>query len=99
LFFISNRWVNSQAGRGGFEAARRYPCYGAWRPCGRRDIWVTVWGRKGDIVGAREKLDELIALRYNGPVQATAIAAVYTGLGEYDRAVEWLEQAAQEPSA
>jgi TolB-like protein/Tfp pilus assembly protein PilF/predicted Ser/Thr protein kinase len=54
-------------------------------------------GRKGDIAGARQTLDELMALRQNGPVQAAAIAAVHIGLGEYDRAVEWLEQGAQEP--
>jgi TolB-like protein/tRNA A-37 threonylcarbamoyl transferase component Bud32/Flp pilus assembly protein TadD len=54
-------------------------------------------GRKGDIAGARQVLTELLALRQNGFVQATAIAAVHLGLGEHDRAVEWLEQAAQEP--
>jgi TolB-like protein/Flp pilus assembly protein TadD/predicted Ser/Thr protein kinase len=54
-------------------------------------------GRKGDVAGARQTLDELMALRQDGPVQAAAIAAVHIGLGEYDRAVEWLEQGAQEP--
>jgi tetratricopeptide (TPR) repeat protein len=54
-------------------------------------------GRMGDDAGARLVLDELLALRQNGVVQATAIAAVYTGLGEADQAVEWLEQAAQQP--
>jgi tetratricopeptide (TPR) repeat protein len=56
-------------------------------------------GRKGDLAGARQSLDELIAMRQDAYTQPTAIAAVYTGLGEYDRAVEWLEQAAQEPGS
>jgi hypothetical protein len=51
----------------------------------------------GDNAGARKTLDELLALRQSGFVAATAIAAVHTGLREYDRAVEWLEQAAQQP--
>ena len=54
-------------------------------------------GRKGDMAGAREVLGELLALRQHGFVQPAAIAAVHVGLGESDRAVEWLEQAAQEP--
>jgi hypothetical protein len=53
--------------------------------------------RKGDSEGARRVLAELLALRQERFVQATAIAAVYTGLGEVARAVEWLEQAAQVP--
>jgi tetratricopeptide (TPR) repeat protein len=56
-------------------------------------------GRKGDVAGARQILDELLALRQDAYAQTTAIAAVYTGLGELDRAVEWLEQAAQEPGS
>jgi serine/threonine-protein kinase len=54
-------------------------------------------GRMGDFAGARKVLDELHELRQHGFVAATAIAAVYVGLGENDRAVEWLEQAAQQP--
>jgi tetratricopeptide (TPR) repeat protein len=56
-------------------------------------------GRNGDVVGARQILDELLALRQDAYAQPTAIAAVYTGLGELDRAVEWLEQGAQEPGS
>ncbi len=54
-------------------------------------------GRKGDIAGARQVLDELVALSQTSFVQAQAIAAVYLGLGEKDQAMEWLEQAAEKP--
>src|SRR5262249_31483289 len=53
-------------------------------------------GRMGDLAGARKVLEELLALRQNGFVAPTAIAAVYAGLGEDDQAVEWLEKAAQQ---
>jgi TolB-like protein/Tfp pilus assembly protein PilF len=54
-------------------------------------------GRMGDIAGARKTLDELLALRQNGFASPVAIAAVYTGLGENDEAMKWLDQAAREP--
>ncbi|HEX2460381.1 MAG TPA: protein kinase [Vicinamibacterales bacterium] len=55
--------------------------------------------RKGDAVGARQTLEELLTLRKNGYAAAVAIAAIYVGLGEDDLAVEWLETAAQSPGA
>ena len=56
-------------------------------------------GRSGDRVGAQQVLDELLALRQTTFVAPVALAAVHAGLGEHDRAVEWLEQAAREPGA
>jgi eukaryotic-like serine/threonine-protein kinase len=53
--------------------------------------------RKGDTEGAQQILTELLALRQERFVQSVAIAAVYTGLGDVVRAVEWLEQASQVP--
>jgi tetratricopeptide (TPR) repeat protein len=54
-------------------------------------------GRMGDVAGARKVLEELLALRQNGFVAPSAMAAVYMGLGEHDQAVEWLEKGAQQP--
>jgi len=47
---------------------------------------------------AREVLDRLLERSKKGYVSAYEIAAVYTGLGEKDRALEWLEKAYEERS-
>jgi hypothetical protein len=51
------------------------------------------WGRQAD---ARRVLADLEALRERSYAQATALAVVHTGLGEKDRAIEWLERAFEE---
>ncbi len=55
--------------------------------------------KQGDVAGARQVLDELLALRESGFAQTVAIAAVHAGLGEDDRAIEWLERAANVPGS
>jgi tetratricopeptide (TPR) repeat protein len=55
--------------------------------------------RKGDATGARQVLDELLALRATTYVADVAIAAVYAGLGDDDGVIEWLDRAAQQPGA
>jgi tetratricopeptide (TPR) repeat protein len=55
--------------------------------------------RQGDIKAARQVLDELLTLRRTAYAAAVAIAAVSVGLGEDDRAIEWLNKAAEEPGA
>ncbi len=51
------------------------------------------WGRLEE---ARRVLVDLGKLRQEVYVQATAVAAVHAGLGENDRALEWLERAFEE---
>ena len=53
--------------------------------------------RQGDVGGARQLLDELLTLQRTAHVQRVAIAAIYAGLSDHDRALEWLEEAAQLP--
>lgn len=51
------------------------------------------WGREEE---ARRVLADLETLRERSYAQATALAAVYAGLGENGRAIEWLERAFDE---
>ena len=53
--------------------------------------------RQGDVGEALQLLDELLALRRTVHVQRVAIAAIYAGLNDDDRALQWLEEAAQLP--
>jgi tetratricopeptide (TPR) repeat protein len=53
-------------------------------------------GRCGRQEEARRILADLETLRERSYAQATALAAVHTGLGEKDRALEWLERAFEE---
>jgi len=50
-------------------------------------------GRAGETKRARELLRELLEEREGGYFPALFIAMVYVGLGELDRALEWLEKA------
>ncbi len=50
----------------------------------------------GDIGEAREGLRELIESRARRYVRSTWIASIYTILGDYEKAFEWLEQAYEE---
>lgn len=52
-------------------------------PIGRTDA---VWGKRGE---AQKILDELLKRRDATPY---SIAGIYVGLGEKDRAFEWLEK-------
>jgi len=49
---------------------------------------------------ARDLLSELLDIRQMSrePLVATAIAGIYSNLGEIDKALEWLERAYQEHS-
>ena len=53
--------------------------------------------RHGDVSGAHQVLDELLTLHRTAHVQRVAVAAIYAGLGDDDRALEWLADAAQLP--
>jgi tetratricopeptide (TPR) repeat protein len=55
--------------------------------------------RQGDETGAREVLDALLTQQRTAYVQLVAVAAIYSGLGDDERALEWLEKAAQQPGA
>ena len=52
----------------------------------------------GDHSGATAILDSLLSLRHGGYAQPTAVAAVYNGLGDDERALDWLDVAYQERS-
>ena len=56
------------------------------------------YGRTGREMEARRVLREMEALRISAYAEAAAIAAVHAGLGEFDKAFEWLEIARQEHS-
>ncbi len=51
------------------------------------------WGRREE---ARKVLADLEILRGRSYAQATALAAIYAGLGERSEALEWLERAFEE---
>jgi TolB-like protein/Flp pilus assembly protein TadD len=53
-------------------------------------------GAAGHTTDARAVLDELLALSARRYVSAGSIADVYLGLGELDKALEWLSQAVDE---
>ena len=55
--------------------------------------------RHGDVIGARQILDELFAQHQTGYVQIVAMAAIFAGLDDDDHALEWLEKAAEQPGA
>jgi hypothetical protein len=55
--------------------------------------------RHGDTTGARQVLDELLTRRETAFTQTVAIAAIHAGLGENDRAIECLENAAEVPGS
>ena len=55
--------------------------------------------RQGDVRGAHQQLDELLTLRRTAHVQMVAIAAIYAGLNDDNRALEWLDQASRQPGA
>ena len=57
------------------------------------------YARCGRPEEARRVLADLETLRQRSYAQATALAAVHAGLGEKDRALEWLEQAFEEHCA
>jgi serine/threonine-protein kinase len=52
-----------------------------------------VWGLAGDVAKAREVLRQLEELSHHRYVSPYHLAYVYTGLGERDRAIDFLEQA------
>ncbi len=51
------------------------------------------YGRAGDVVQARELLDELLRRSSERYVDPTFIAVVYAGLGDREKTFEWLEKA------
>ena len=55
-------------------------------------------GRNGEITEARSLLAGLLAESRSGYISAYDIALVYTGIGEHDRAFEWLGKAIAERS-
>ena len=55
--------------------------------------------RQGDVRAAHQQLDELLTLRRTAHVQMVAIAAIYAGLNDDNRALEWLDQASRQPGA
>lgn len=63
-------------------------------------IWLGQLGEAyalaGDMKRARETLRELEARARNGYVSPYHFAYVYTGLGEFDQAMDWLERAVAE---
>jgi len=65
---------------------------GFWGP-GLLGYCYARWGRQEE---ARRVLADLETLRARSYAQATALAAVHAGLGEQDRALEWLERAFEE---
>ena len=65
---------------------------GFWGP-GLLGYCYARWGRQEE---ARKVLSDLETLRERSYAQATALASVHAGLGEKDRALEWLEQAFEE---
>lgn len=54
------------------------------------------YARAGRAQDARSMLDELLTLREERPVAAIDIVAVYVGLDDGNRAIEWLERAYEE---
>ena len=54
------------------------------------------YARSGRLQEARTLLADLETLRERSYAQAIALAAVHTGLGEKERALEWLERAFEE---
>jgi len=54
------------------------------------------YAKSGDRVAARKMLDQILAQRSKGYFPGFRIALVYVGLGEKDRAFEWLEKAVEE---
>ncbi len=56
--------------------------------------WVLA--KAGKTGEARGLLDELVALKEQGYVSAVAFATLYTGLGKFDNALDWMERAYDE---
>jgi serine/threonine-protein kinase len=65
---------------------------GLWGP-GLLGYCYARWGRQEE---ARRVLADLETLRERSYAQAVALAAVHAGLGEKDRALDWLERAFEE---
>jgi tetratricopeptide (TPR) repeat protein len=57
-----------------------------------------IYGRAGRNAEALALLEELTALSKRGYVTPAAFVLLFTGLGDKDRAFEWLEKAAEERS-
>jgi tetratricopeptide (TPR) repeat protein len=57
------------------------------------------YARIGDAVKARQVVNEMMELSRKKYISPYDIALVYTGLGEKDLALEWLEKAYQERTA
>ena len=57
------------------------------------------YGASGESAKAREMLREFLQQSQRGPFPAMVIAQVYIGLGEKDRAFEWLKKAVEEGDA
>jgi tetratricopeptide (TPR) repeat protein len=50
----------------------------------------------GNAADARQILEQLTALSSRRYVPSTSVALIYAGLGDYDRAFEWLDKAVAE---
>jgi tetratricopeptide (TPR) repeat protein len=74
------------------HACRILASGGFWGP-GLLGYCYARWGRQEE---ARKVLADLETLRERSYAQAIALAAVHAGLGEKERALEWMEQAFEE---
>jgi hypothetical protein len=57
------------------------------------------WVRSGSRAQAQKILDEMTQRAKRGYFPAWAMASVYVGLGDKDRAFEWLQEAVEERAA
>jgi len=64
-------------------------------PSARNDL-AYAYGKAGRMEDVRRILADLLDMRKDSHRAAPAIAGVYTTLGEYDKAFEWLEKAYEE---